>query len=399
MMLSSAAVALRSGSAQSPQSAEPVSEDTPDKFLLKDYRPVSIFRVPKTEVLRAKYPVTDVHCHGIRPVEQIAETVKLMDSANIQKTVIFSGASSADRIQEVRAPYDKYPGRFDIWCSFDFTGADKPGFGPNAVKALEDCHRAGALGVGEVSDKGWGYRAMGGGRGRGAGAGAGAGAFGPPGRGARGTPPPPDHPGPHIDDARMDALLDKCRELGMPLNLHMSDPIWSYQPMDLHNDGYMNGYSWRIDEKQPGLLGHNGLIEALDHAVGKHPKTVFIACHLANLDYDLNRLGGMFDRHPNLYADISARYAETAAIPRFVNQFLTKYQDRVLYGTDMPYNQRILSTTFRVLETTDEHFYEQDLYFNFDYHWPMYGLGLSAPVLKKIYGENAQRAFQQAKRG
>jgi hypothetical protein len=44
----------------------------------------------------------------------------------------------------------------------------------------------------------------------------------------------------------MDALWDKCGQLGMPINIHVSDPIWSYQPMDRTNDGLMNGYTWMI---------------------------------------------------------------------------------------------------------------------------------------------------------
>lgn len=42
--------------------------------------------------------------------------------------------------------------------------------------------------------------------------------------------------------------------------------------------------------------------------------------------------------------------------------------------------------TFRILETTDEHFYETDM---FGYHWPLYGLALTGQTLKKIYRENA----------
>jgi hypothetical protein len=310
-----------------------------------------------------------------------------MDAAGIEKAVIFTGTNSAEKFAEVRRTYAKYPGRFDLWCGFDFTGADQPGFGPNAVKALEACHHEGATGVGEISDKGWGYRAMTPRVGRG-----GAGSGGP------GPRPAPTSAGPHPDDPRMDSLWDKCAQLGMPINIHMSDPIWSYEPMDNTNDGYMNGYTWRIDDKVPGILGHNGLLESLERTLEKHRKTVFIACHLANLDYDLTRLGQMFDRHPNLYADISARFAETAPIPRFVNQFFRKYPDRVLYGTDMPYTQRMFSTTFRILESNDEHFYERDLYFNFDYHWPLHGIGLPDALLKKVYRENALKAFAQARK-
>ena len=39
---------------------------------------------------------------------------------------------------------------------------------------------------------------------------------------------------------------------------------------------------------------------------GRHPRTVFIACHFANCCSDLNRLGAMLDECPNLYADMGA---------------------------------------------------------------------------------------------
>lgn len=45
-------------------------------------------------------------------------------------------------------------------------------------------------------------------------------------------------------------------------------------------------------------------------------------------------------------------------------------------------------TTFRILESSDEHFYEREL---FDYHWPLYGIGLSDGVLRKVYGGNAKK--------
>jgi predicted TIM-barrel fold metal-dependent hydrolase len=113
-----------------------------------------------------------------------------------------------------------------------------------------------------------------------------------------------------------------------------------------------------------------------------------------NLDYDLTRLGQMFDRNPNLYGDISARFGELAPIPRFVTQFIEKYQDRVLYGTDMGYNELMFSTTFRILETHDEHFYVHEM---FNYHWPLHGFGLPNDVLKKVYAENARKVFQKAR--
>jgi hypothetical protein len=43
-------------------------------------------------------------------------------------------------------------------------------------------------------------------------------------------------------------------------------------------------------------------------------------------------------------------------------------------------------TSFRILETSDEHFYPA--YFA-KYHWPMHAFALPEPILKKIYRDNA----------
>jgi hypothetical protein len=378
---------MRSGAAEVPKttrSALPAAAQAPpDRLLLKDYRPRSIYNVPKTDVKKAKYPILDAHCHHFPQPGHIIEMVKMMDAVGVEKTVIFTGTSSAEQFKAIRQMYSRYPGRFDLWCSFDLTRNDQSGFEPNAVKALEECHRAGALGVGEVTDKGSGF-------------GGATAILGSGGRVLGRATGESNVMGPHPDDPDLDPLWDMCAQLGMPVNIHVSGPIWAYQPMDNTNDGLMNGYVWRIEVKPP-ILGHDQLITALERLLRRHPKTTFVACHLANLSYDLTRLGQMFERNPNLYADISARFGDIAPIPRFTAQFFQKYADRVLYGTDMPYTQRMFSSTFRILETLDEHFYEFDLDVCYDYHWPLHGLGLSDDLLKKVYRDNALAVFQRAR--
>jgi predicted TIM-barrel fold metal-dependent hydrolase len=334
------------------------AQDPAEQILLKDYRPRSLYKTPQTQVNKAKYPVIDVHSHAYpRTPEAVADWVRTTDEVGVEKTVILTGATGA-AFDEVYARYAKYPGRFEVFCGIDFNSYDQPGFGAAAAKELERCVRAGARGVGELVDKGSGIGK------------------------ARSL---------HADDARMDPVFQKCAELGIPVVLHVADPIWMYEPMDKNNDGMMNALKWRLDNK-PGIVGHSGMIDVLDRAAGRHPKTTFIACHYANLDYDLTRLGQLFDRHPNLYADISARYAEVAPIPRFTARFYDKYAARLLYGTDMTGNPRMYRITFRILESQDEHFYEID---QFNYHWPLNGLGLPDSVLKKVYRENALKVLRK----
>jgi uncharacterized protein len=329
-------------------------------LLLSHYNPKSIYKIPGTHIDKAKYPIVDVHSHPYPDnEEQIGQWVKTMDAMNIKKTIILSKSTGA-KFDSIYALYSKYPDHFDIWCGFDYSGYDQPGYGPAAVAELERCFKAGAKGVGELGDKG---------------------------NGMFYSTPGPKAVGMHIDDPRMDPLLEKCAELKMPINIHVTEPMWMYEPMDSSNDGLLNAYKWRRDNKGDEL-DHAGLIKTLENAVQKHPKTTFIACHFANCSHDLSILGALFDKYPNLFADNAARYAETAPIPRFVKAFYEKYQDRLLYGTDMGFNKEMYSVTFRILETEDEHFYE---WHQFSYHWALNGFGLSDAVLLKVYSKNAQR--------
>src|SRR5690606_33324561 len=119
-------------------------------------------------------------------------------------------------------------------------------------------------------------------------------------------------------------------------------------------------------------------------------KTTFIACHLANCCADLNKVAEMFDEFPNLDADIGARFAEIGPIPRYMQKFFAKYQDRILYGTDTGNAPEMYRTSFRILESDDEHIYPQHFA---KYHWPLHGFGLPDEILKKLYRDNALRVI------
>lgn len=331
-------------------------QSSPEKLLLKDYRPRSIYKIPHTDVTKARFPVIDVHSHPYAKTPEDAERwVRTMDEVGIEKTIIMTGATGK-RFDELLALYRKFPTRFSVWCGFDYDGFDKSGFGPAAVAELERCVKAGAQGVGELSDKGGGLRRT-------------------------------NENVMHIDDSRMDSLIEKCADLHIPINIHVGEPKWMYEPMDAHNDGLMNAYKWRLDNKT-NILDHTDVVATLEHALKKHPRTTFISCHFANCCYDLSIIAHLLETYPNLSADIAARYAETAPIPRYMSAFYEKFQDRLLYGTDMGSAKSMYLTTFRILQTGDEHFYDWNL---FSYHWPLHGFGLSDTVLKKVYGENARK--------
>lgn len=323
---------------------------------LKDYRPVSIYKVPVTNVSKAKYPAIDMHTHVYARNDQaIEQWIKAMDACGIKKSIVFTGATGA-RFDSIYNMYAKYGNRFELWCGFDYNGYDKPGYGPEAVKELERCVKKGAKGAGEIMFKGKGV---------------------PPNTLGRTMMLP--------DDPRVGLLFDKCAELGIPVNIHISEDKWMYEKIDSTNDGLMNAATWQV-KREYGSKSHEEMLDLFEKTLKNHPKTTFVAAHLVNCCADLTVLGNFFDKYPNLFADISARYGEIAPIPKFVREFIEKYQDRIVYGTDMTFSEKVYRVTFRILESADEHFYETDL---FGYHWPLYGLALSDKALKKLYQDNA----------
>ena len=331
---------------------------------LKDFHPVPIYKIPQTKVEKAKYPVIDFHSHDYPKSDAaVDQWIKTMDEVGIAKSIILTYATGR-RFDSIVAKYARYKERFEMWCGFDYSGYEKPGWQKHAVAELERCYKMGARGVGELGDKGLGEF------------------YSTPVKGW----------GLHIDDPQMKPLLEKCAELRMPISIHVAEDAWMYEEADSTNDGLMNAGKWKVDMTKKGILDHDQLVATLGHAARDNPKTIFIACHLANCCSDLSMLAKLFDAYPNLYADIAARYGELAPIPRHVHAFIEKYADRIVYGTDMGTDKHMYQTTFRILETADEHFYEQDL---FDYHWPLYGLSLTDVTLKKIYSDNGKKILKR----
>ena len=97
------------------------------------------------------------------------------------------------------------------------------------------------------------------------------------------------------------------------------------------------------------------------------------------------------DKYPNLYIDIDARISELGRQPYTARKFLIKYQDRVLFGTDTPPNDReAYRIYYRFLETDDEYFDCQKSH-HLQGFWMIYGVFLPKDVLAKMYYKNAER--------
>lgn len=174
-----------------------VAQTTGKEILLKNYRPKSIYNIPISKITKSKYPIIDMHSHPYAKTKAELKTwVMNMDEAGIEKTILLTKAHGSEFDSLINF-YSDYKNRFELWCGFDYTNIDKPNYGKEAVEELERCYKMGAKGVGELGDKGIGLMYC-----------------------------KPPAPGIHIDDKRLDPLLEKCAELKMPINIHVGEPQW-----------------------------------------------------------------------------------------------------------------------------------------------------------------------------
>lgn len=155
---------------------------SPENFRLNEYKPVSVFNVPQTYITKAKYPVIDMHAHAWDLNIDPGDWVSRMDAANINKTVILSFETGTN-FDAIFNQYRRFKDRFSVWCGFDYTGYDSDAnWTTNAIDELRRCKILGAEGVGELGDKGSGeYYSS-----------------------------PVPGIGMHINDERMDPLLNEC---------------------------------------------------------------------------------------------------------------------------------------------------------------------------------------------
>jgi predicted TIM-barrel fold metal-dependent hydrolase len=324
-----------------------------------EYRPRSTLVVPAHPVPRARFPVIDFHGHppALVSAEAIERVGTALDSLNVRVMVNVSG-SSGDRltgqIEAVRA--GRYRGRFVMFAGLDLRGVG-PGSGARVAAQLEADVRAGALGVGEIG-KGFGLSLR-------------------KADGAR----------LRLDDPELDPVWEAAARLGIPVLIHVADPAEFFEPVDLQNERWLELalYPNRRYQDRSRFPSFEDLMAERDRLLARHPRTIWVLAHLGWHANDLERLGRMLDRMPNLYAEVGAILYDLGRQPRAAREFFLKYQDRLLFGKDA-FQPDEYPYYWRVFETFDEYF---DYYRDYHAFWKLYGLGLPDSVLKKVYYQNA----------
>jgi len=331
---------------------------TAQDLSFEDYNPISTLVVPGAIIVKAKFPFIDVHGHQYNmPEQNLAPVIAAMDTLNMGIMVNLSGRSGADLMKSVENIASHYPNRFVVFANINFDGAGAEGWIEKTVGQFEQDVKNGARGL-KV------YKSL----------------------GLRNS----DVHGQRlaIDDPRLDPIWAKCGELGVPVLIHSADPKSFWDDFNGDNERWLELKTHpRRKRSATNPVPWEQIMEEQHRLFKKHPKTTFINAHMGWYANNLGQLGQLMDEMPNMNVGIGAIIAELGRQPRFAKAFFEKYQDRILFGKDS-WKPEEFPTYFRVLESTDEYFPYHKKYHAF---WPMYGLGLSDEVLKKVYYKNALR--------
>ena len=196
----------------------------------------------------------------------------------------------------------------------------------------------------------------------------------------------------HVDDPRLDPIWIAAAENGLPVLIHVADPVAFFEPADERNERWEELAAhpdW--DFSSPSFPRFMDILNGLRALVRRHPSTIFIGAHVGCYAENLAWVGEMLDEMPNYFVDIAARIAELGRQPYAARKFLIRYQDRVLFGSDMGPDVDSYRISYRFLETDDEYFSYSPEDPPPQGRWRVYGLHLPDDVLGKIYAANARR--------
>jgi len=283
-----------------------------------------------------------------------------------------------DRMNEIAADlYAKYPTFYPFETTFDLLKRDDPDYAQNVIASLGKNFARGAVGVKIWKEVGLVIQR-------------------------------PDGTFALPDDPQWDPIYAYIAKQGKVLHAHLAEPLEAWLPLD--PDSPHHAYFKRRKEyyfyNKPAYPSHAAIIAARDRIMEKHPTLVVVGAHLGSLEHDLEAMAQRLDRYPHFYIEVSARTKNLARHPSDkVRAFMTKYQDRILYGLDaswMPYlgnrppTDKERSAHLNLIELryrADYDYYAGQGELTYDGR-KVEALNLPRPVLEKFYHENAERVFK-----
>ena len=140
------------------------------------------------------------------------------------------------------------------------------------------------------------------------------------------------------DDPVFGPVLDNIVAHHKTVVAHFAEPDSCWRPLDPASPDY-SYYKQHPEEhayRHPEWPTKLAILAARDHLLQLHPTLRVVGAHLGSMEVDVDQIAERFDHYPNFAVDTAARIPYLMRqSPEKVRAFLIKYQDRVLYGTDL----------------------------------------------------------------
>ena len=337
-------------------------------MLLENYRPRSRLVTRVTEIRAPKFPVIDAHNHlaefGWNAVNllTVGEICDLLDEAGVIHYVDLDGGWGEDILQ---AHLDKLmpSTRFEVFGGVEWGKWTELGdkFPEYAARRLEVQKAWGASGLKIWKPLGLHVK---------------------DGTGNLVA----------VDDPRLNPIWESAGQLGLPVMIHVADPVAFFDPVDETNERWEEigaNPNWAFPS--PPFPAFMTILEGLARVISRHPQTTFIGAHVGCYAENLEWVGALLDRCPNFHVDISARIGELGRQPYSARKFFLRYSDRILFGLDGGPSPEAYRLSYRFLETDDEYFNYNAGDIPMQGRWYIYGLHLPEDVLQKVYRLNAEK--------
>lgn len=197
------------------------------------------------------------------------------------------------------------------------------------------------------------------------------------------------------DDPIFKPIYQSIAAENKTLIAHVAEPSSCWQapnPDSPDYDYYKENPQWYM-YLHPDHPRKEVILAARDHLLAENPKLRVVGAHLGSMETDVDEIAKRFDRYPNFAVDTAARMEYLMIQPREkVRNFLIKYQDRVVYGTDLEFLSD--ESPAEALKDWQETYARDWKFLATDQMLPykdrqIEGLNLPAAVVRRIFHENA----------
>jgi hypothetical protein len=184
------------------------------------------------------------------------------------------------------------------------------------------------------------------------------------------------------DSPVLTPIFAAVEKSGRTLISHLADPDVAWQPLEGSASGYYKTHpEWHMYGRTE-VPSKAAILDSRDRVIARHRRLRVIGCHLGSNEDDLRQLARRLDAHSNFAVDVASRVRYLTRMDAdTVRQFVTKYQDRIIYATDF------------VLGRDDDAKAAKSLLSVHEREWNYFSGDLRLPeaILQKIFGQNAIR--------